>query len=241
MTPLLLQLGPRELWIDALHVDLLGRLVLAAVLGGIIGLERELSGKAAGLRTNLLICVGAALLMELSIGVADLANAQNAAAGSAFRSDPARIAAQIVSGIGFIGAGSILQARGSIVGLTTAATIWVVAAIGMAVGARAYIEAAGTTLLVFLSLVVLGRLEDYFKERRSVRRYTVALEPDAETLQRVEAALVGAGVRVRLEGVEKGGDHFEATFELSGPAVLIDRALRTVISAPGVHRLHRAT
>ncbi|MBA2245639.1 MAG: MgtC/SapB family protein, partial [Gemmatimonadetes bacterium] len=116
------------------QLALLGRLLLAAVLGGVIGLERELSGKPAGLRTNLLICVGAALLMDLSIAVAALANLPNEQAGAIFRADPARIAAQIVSGIGFLGAGTILQARGNIIGLTTAATIWVVAAIGMAVG-----------------------------------------------------------------------------------------------------------
>ncbi|HET7273730.1 MAG TPA: MgtC/SapB family protein, partial [Longimicrobiaceae bacterium] len=122
--------------LDFLQIDLLGRLLLAALLGGLIGLERELSSKPAGLRTNLLICVGATLLMELSLTVAAEANAANLAAGVAFRADPARIAAQIVTGIGFLGAGTIMQARGSVVGLTTAATIWVVAAIGMAVGAR---------------------------------------------------------------------------------------------------------
>src|SRR5690554_1125523 len=107
-----------------LRVDLLVRLLLAAILGGLVGLEREISGKPAGLRTNLLICVGAALLTELSLSIGLLtAERPNA--------DPARIAAQIVSGIGFLGAGTIIQARGSVVGLTTAATLWVVAAIGI--------------------------------------------------------------------------------------------------------------
>src|SRR5690606_12783611 len=134
-----------------LRVDLLVRLLLAAILGGLVGLEREISGKPAGLRTNLLICVGAALLTELSLAVGLLtAERPNA--------DPARIAAQIVSGIGFLGAGTIIQARGSVVGLTTAATLWVVAAIGMAVGAAAYVEAVGTTVLVIVVLVLLRRV-----------------------------------------------------------------------------------
>src|SRR5687767_15281939 len=120
-----------------------------------IGLERELSGKPAGLRTNLLICVGATLLMEVSINLAASANL----GGGEMRSDPARIAAQIVSGIGFLGAGTIIQARGSIIGLTTAATIWVVAAIGMAVGGRFYVEAIGSAILVGTALVMLGRVE----------------------------------------------------------------------------------
>src|SRR5690554_2045638 len=119
-----------------LRLDLLIRLLLAAILGGLIGLEREISGKPAGLRTNILICVGAALLTELSLGIGLLTPERPNA-------DPARIAAQIVSGIGFLGAGTIIQARGSVVGLTTAATLWVVAAIGMAVGAAAYVEAVG--------------------------------------------------------------------------------------------------
>ena len=94
------------------------------LLGGIVGLERQISGKPAGLRTNILICLGSALLMDLSLqlGIID---------GGERIGDPARIAAQIVSGIGFIGAGTIMQARGAVIGLTTAATIWVVAAIGM--------------------------------------------------------------------------------------------------------------
>src|SRR5690554_6224470 len=124
-----------------LRLDLLLRLLLAAVLGGLVGVERAIGGKPAGFRTNLLICVGATLLTELSIGVATLAPPGRIAG------DPARIAAQIVSGIGFLGAGTIIQSRGSVVGLTTAATLWVVAAIGIAAGSGAYVEAVGTTVL----------------------------------------------------------------------------------------------
>ena len=96
--------------------------------------ERQHAHKPAGLRTNILICVGAALLTDLSV----------TAAGAAPGADPARIAAQIVTGVGFLGAGTILQARGSVTGLTTAATLWVVAAIGMAVGFGAAIELVTT-------------------------------------------------------------------------------------------------
>ncbi|MEO5511502.1 MAG: MgtC/SapB family protein, partial [Longimicrobiales bacterium] len=115
-----------------MHRELVLRLLLAAALGGMIGLEREASGKPAGFRTNLLICLGAALLMEISKKVAF-----DSFARTGVPADPGRIAAQIVSGIGFLGAGTIMQSRGGIVtGLTTAATLWVVAAIGMAVGAQ---------------------------------------------------------------------------------------------------------
>jgi len=125
-------------------------MLLAAVLGGAVGWERERAHKPAGLRTNLLICVGAALLADLSRRVAQTAGPP---------ADPGRIAAQIVSGIGFLGAGTIIQARGSVTGLTTAATLWVVAAIGMTVGFGFAIEAAGGTILVLIALIPLGWIE----------------------------------------------------------------------------------
>jgi uncharacterized membrane protein YhiD involved in acid resistance len=126
-------------WIEAFRFPVLGRLALATALGALVGLERELAGKPAGLRTNILICVGATLLTEASLGIATVGFATH----ELVRSDPGRIAAQIVSGIGFIGAGTILVARGSVLGLTTAATLWVVAAIGITVGIGAYVEAIG--------------------------------------------------------------------------------------------------
>lgn len=229
-------MGVPDPWVEALNLGLLGRLVLASVLGGLIGMERELSGKPAGLRTNLLICVGAALLTEISIGVAELANVRNVAEGAPFRADPARIAAQIVSGIGFLGAGTILQARGNVTGLTTAATIWVVAAIGMAVGARAYLEAAGTTALVLFSLLLLGRLEDFLTERRSGRRYLLSLDPDPELLDVAVQTFRGAGLRVHSESVEKG-ERFEVSFDVSGPVRVHQRVIRELAAHPGVHRL----
>jgi len=140
-----------------LRLDLLGRLLLATVLGGAIGWERQHAHKPAGLRTNILICVGAALLTDLSVAMAA------AASGPA---DPGRVAAQIVTGVGFLGAGTILQARGSVTGLTTAATLWVVAAIGMSVGFGAAIEATGATVLVLVILIPLRGLEARAEARR---------------------------------------------------------------------------
>jgi putative Mg2+ transporter-C (MgtC) family protein len=132
------------------------RLFLAAILGGIIGLERQFRHKAAGLRTNMLICFGAAMFTILSHELA-----------SRFSGDHMRIAAQIIPGIGFIGAGAILRERGSVIGLTTAATIFVTASIGMAAGGGLYITATFATLVVLCALVVLGKLEDYFERRNS--------------------------------------------------------------------------
>lgn len=138
-----------------LRLELLGGLLLAAVLGGAIGWEREHAGKPAGLRTNILICMAATLLTDLSVLVA----------ASSSVADPGRIAAQIVTGMGFLGAGTIIQSRGTVTGLTTAATLWIVAAIGMAIGFGALVEAVGTTLLVLVALVPLRKLEEMAEPR----------------------------------------------------------------------------
>jgi putative Mg2+ transporter-C (MgtC) family protein len=129
-----------------LHLEVLGRLLMATALGGAIGFERELTGKAAGLRTHILICLGAALFTVMSMELPSPATA------TLPRGDTSRIAANIVTGVGFLGAGAILHAHGQIRGLTTAATIWVVSAIGMAAGAGEYVIAVGTATLVLLVL-----------------------------------------------------------------------------------------
>jgi putative Mg2+ transporter-C (MgtC) family protein len=236
---LALTIIPDLQWPDPTDLQLLGRLVLAAVLGGLVGLEREMSGKPAGLRTNLLICVGAALLMDLSIGVAALANLDNVALGSPFRADPARIAAQIVSGIGFLGAGTILQSRGNVVGLTTAATIWVVAAIGMAVGAQAYTVAVGSTIIVIVSLMLLGRLERVVLNRSRRQRYLVVIDPDGELLHAVEEVFRRAGLRVETESVEKSDSHYEVAFGVAGPSERHADVLRRLTERDGVRRMTR--
>src|ERR1019366_7059228 len=125
----------------------LARLLLAATLGGIIGLERQLRHKPAGLRTNMFICFGAAMFTVLSRQLAGT------------EADSARIAAQIIPGIGFIGAGSILHARASVTGLTTAATLFVVASVGMAAGGGLYLTGIFATGLILIALVVLGGMD----------------------------------------------------------------------------------
>lgn len=140
---------------EALRLDLGAKLLIAILAGGGIGLEREMRGKPAGLRTNILICLGSALLMDLSIRIT-----QDSGVG-----DPGRIAAQVVTGIGFLGAGTILHTRGAITGLTSAATIWVVAAIGLTVGAGYHFEALGATATVMIVLRGLGWLEGRYLAR----------------------------------------------------------------------------
>lgn len=134
--------------IDVFRLDLGAKLLVAIIAGGAVGFERELRGKPAGLRTNILICLGSALLMDLSVRIAN-----------DYNGDPGRIAAQVVTGIGFLGAGTILHARGTITGLTSAATIWVVAAIGLTAGAGYEFEALATTITVMFVLRGLGWFE----------------------------------------------------------------------------------
>lgn len=126
--------------------EMLLRITVAALLGGMLGLEREWSGHPAGLRTNMLVAIGSCLFTLLSIEGFPLRGAAQ---------DTARIAAQVVTGVGFLGAGAVLQTRHRTKGLTTAATIWLVAAVGMAVGTGAYLIATFTTILVVAVLVLL--------------------------------------------------------------------------------------
>jgi len=130
----------------------IARLTIAAFLGGIVGLERQQRHKSAGLRTHILVSLGSCLVMLISYklyaGVQGLTNA-----------DPARLAAQVVSGIGFLGAGTIMKEGLTIKGLTTAASLWVVAGVGLAVGAGYYVGAVTTTVLSVLALTYLPRFE----------------------------------------------------------------------------------
>jgi len=132
-----------------LTLSLVGRLVLAAVLGAAIGLERELRHKPSGVRTNLLISFGAALFTIISYAMA-----------SAYGGDHTRIAAQIIPGIGFIGAGVVIREKGAVLGITSAATIFVVASIGMAAGAGMVLTAVFTTFLCLGALICIGYVED---------------------------------------------------------------------------------
>ncbi len=134
-------------------LDIAIRLAVALVLGGAVGLEREVHGSDAGLRTHILVSLGSALMMIVSILMSQ------AFPGS----DPARISAQVVSGIGFLGAGSILRSTGSVRGLTTAASIWAIAGIGLAIGAGFYSSGLIAALLILVTLWLLRSVEKALK------------------------------------------------------------------------------
>ena len=194
--------------------------MLATLLGGAIGLEREIAGKPAGLRTNILICLGAALFTHLSIYIAEVGFTPD---GRPY-GDTTRIASQIVSGIGFLGAGAILHAHGAVLGLTTAATIWVVAAVGAAIGAGAYVEGIGTSLVIILVLVGLRPLERGLLHRRRKVNATVRVQRDLR-FDAIEDILRGCGLHIfsRRTFEHESDRAFEV--ELIGTSKQIDEAV----------------
>ncbi len=178
------------------------------MLGGAIGLEREIAGKPAGLRTNILICVGAALITDVSIRITTIPERLG---------DPSRLAAMIVSGIGFIGAGTIMQARGTVTGLTSAATIWVVAAIGITIGAGFYVEATGAGALVTLVLAGLGTLEHKLRRARRVLSCTIRASPGFPATE-LETILGVSGIRIIGQRIFDHPEDRVFELKLSGPA-----------------------
>ena len=149
---------------DKMTLDFILRILIAALLGGAIGLEREYREKAAGFRTHFLVALGSALFMILSAyGFSD------ALSSAEHRLDVSRIAAQVVSGIGFIGAGTIIFQKNAVRGLTTAASIWVTAAVGLTCGAGMYVLAAAATLLVLLGLEAFNYFLRRFDKHRQMR------------------------------------------------------------------------
>jgi len=195
--------------LDVIHRELasgtvgssLMRLLVAAILGGLIGIEREYKHRPAGLRTNMFICFGAAMFTLLSQQLAGIP------------SDAARIAAQIIPGIGFIGAGSILHTRGLTTGLTTAATLFVVASVGMAAGGGLYVTAAFATGMVLLALFLLGHMEETFNIKLLLSSYEVTgssietisnevtriLEPHHRLMQNVASGNTGQHIRLQFD------------------------------------------
>ena len=161
-----------------LNSYIVGRLLLAALLGGVVGFERELRHKPAGLRTNILISLGAALFTVISYQMA-----------GSFGGDHTRIAAQIIPGIGFIGAGVVIRERGAVTGITSAATIFVVASIGMACGAALPITAIFTTLLLLCALVFLGFAENRFGLHTRLMTFRVTGPEAPNMIQRVHQVL----------------------------------------------------
>lgn len=166
------------------EIEMLVRLLGAAFLGSLIGLERERLLWAAGIRTHMLVCVGSCLIMIVSqYGFAHILTQEHVVL------DPSRVAAQVVSGIGFLGAGAIL-ARGEIVrGLTTAASIWTVAAIGLAVGGGLYLAAGASTIIILIILAGIKPLEEAYRARNQSCQLKIEVENGSLSPEALREAL----------------------------------------------------
>ncbi len=179
-------------------------MLMACAMGAVVGLERESRHKASGLRTNMLICMGAALFTIMS---AVLAGDNSPNRG--------QVASNIVQGIGFLGAGLILHTANRVLGLTSAATVWVVAAIGMTCGAGLYAEAAIATLIVYVSLRFIGLLEARSGWKRYPMLYEVRGTNDAAMFAAILTVLDKTGVRLNIVDREKLGALERVTFSVS--------------------------
>jgi putative Mg2+ transporter-C (MgtC) family protein len=182
-----------------MEIDIILKILLAAMLGGIIGLERELSHKEAGLRTNILIAIGSALITILSFKIAAMTPG----------ADPARLTAQIVSGIGFLGAGAIIQARFAVHGLTTAATIWTVAAIGIAVGSGFYLVAFLVAIFVVIVLTVFKLLLAYLEKQKQNFVYLISTEEKASLLVDIRQVLTELNIHYSSARLNRKDNSYE--------------------------------
>jgi putative Mg2+ transporter-C (MgtC) family protein len=191
---------------DILELGL--KLLLAIALGGLIGIERETSLKPAGFRTNILICLGSTMLMilaDLLLGGADSRSG-----------DYTRLAAGVVTGIGFLGAGSIIQSQGTVTGITTAATIWAVGILGLVIGSGYYIPAVIFTAAVILTLVIFRRFEDAH-QAKSLFRYTLKARSAKETLVNIKKLALHEGIRFKEFSHRREGNLSVITFSFQAP------------------------
>jgi putative Mg2+ transporter-C (MgtC) family protein len=210
------------------------RLGLALLLGALVGLERERGERAAGLRTHALVALGSCLIMIVSaFGFADILGTHNVVL------DPSRIAAQVVSGIGFLGAGTILFRKEIVRGLTTAAAIWVVAAIGLACGAGLLIEAGLTTALTLTVLTFMRPLREYLHRTPEAHQFRIKVVAEDEALlSNVYNACIEAGVTI--ENMELKVENSKKEMKLdyvTNDVLTLTKKLVTLRTAPGVESI----
>jgi putative Mg2+ transporter-C (MgtC) family protein len=218
-----------------LEMTLLARLLVGTALGAMIGYERQLHGRPAGLRTHLIVALASTTFMIVSTHFVYF---QHYAKDDLVAVDSSRIAASVVTGIGFLGAGAILRTGISVQGLTTAAGLWLVAAIGLSAGAGMYVVSISATAVGVTALTVLRRFER--KNDHLVRKkISLVLSDGALPLSAIFAALTLDGAVVSAAEYEKEIDEHRTavTFQASFPAVANDRVLELLETQPGVRRL----
>ena len=220
------------------YAEFLGRLVLAALLGGVVGLEREIHGRPAGIRTYLILSLGTALLMVLSEYL--LVAYHSKYPGLGLQGDPGRIAGQAITGIGFLGAGVIIRYQDIVRGLTTAACVWLVCSVGLAVGAGFYVVGVAVTLLTLLALIGLKAVE-----RRMRKDWFEDLEVVSTDLPgqitRMKSLITQHGFEVTASGLRRDAEKKElkATFQVRVRAIQPPREiLQDLIELEGVKEVN---
>jgi putative Mg2+ transporter-C (MgtC) family protein len=210
--------------------EVIGRLALALVLGGMIGFEREMHSQPAGLRTHMVVALGAALLMLLSIDMAKLRP----------EADPGRIAAQVVSGIGFLGAGAILRFGMSVKGLTTAACLWTAAGIGMGIGAGYYVGAIAATLLTLMTTFLVDKFERIYIGGRAYKKFVIHAKDASGTVERTEAILLRRTIKVKQIGIQKDLLEHKVQITITGICPIdadLEAITREISAFPEVERI----
>jgi len=198
--------------------DDLFRLGMALLVGGIIGAERERHKKAVGLRTLILISLGSALFTILSYRI-----------GLYTSDEPSRIAANIVSGIGFLGAGVILEERGRVTGLTTAATIWLTAALGMAAGAGEYLLSGAAALIALIVLILFTRIEEYLEISSEMRTYQISTKISWDKYKELKSLFKEHKLLIQSYKQEKKEDEMMCTFEVYGTTKRHDKLVQKLL------------
>ncbi len=210
-----------------MELEILLKILLSAILGGIIGLEREISHKGAGLRTNILIAIGSTLLTILSFKFALLGE----------NVDPSRITAQIVTGIGFLGAGAIIQAKFSVHGLTTAASIWIVSAIGISVGSGYYLISFLITIFVVIILTLFKYVSKIIEKQKKMFVYIIKTEDRASIFTEIKKVITELGINYINADFYKYKEGIEIEILFSSSQNKNEKFLEKVLQLKGVNKI----
>ncbi len=198
------------------------KIFIAIICGGIIGFERELKDKPAGLRTNILVSTGSCLFVIFALKVAEM-----------FSEDSGRIIGPIITGIGFLGAGTIIQARGSVKGLTSAATIWVVAGVGMCAGLGLFYLALLVSFVVVFILLILGRVEYSFSEFWvKDSNFVLVCKPNPTVIREIRGTMERMRIGYSKLHVKKEDGKFRITFTVHAGNVTLSRLVSSFIKMP---------
>lgn len=202
------------------------RLILAIIIGGLIGYEREYKNRPAGFRTHILVCIGAAVTSMIQLyAIQETSNIilQHPTLASALKADIGRLGAQVITGVGFLGAGTIIHEKGSVKGLTTAASIWVVACVGLAVGLGYYFISIAATIGVFIVLVSLKEFETRFFHKSKFTKLEVQYTNKIGLVRKMEEYFTSKEIKVQNIEFEIGEEDDEPAQQISLYTILVPR------------------